>query len=365
MGMRKIAIAATGLASIIAVALFVWVGGATTPGSAGEGTRELWVTSQGTDALYVFRFPQMERLARIALPAGAQPHITTFHRGRYAYVSGMGDGTLYVIDAEGRQVVKTLKVAPGGAHQVRVTPDGRTAIVAAVGNRTLTRLAVDESRGTWAATGTLSLDELQKAPVCTVFGQDGQRAYVSLFPNGFAVVDVTSMTLLGTLATDGFVACGMIRSADGSHAVVASSGGGGHIYTLDLAHGTLVDRGTLGAADWHSFNMTPDERLGIGTSPHSDEIVLIDLIANPVRKLGTLALTALPGLSANQPDALGGGEPIQNGMLPVSLRAAGQVAVVDLKNMSGRTYTPVAAPVGPFNPMTCMNCPVHGVTVRP
>jgi hypothetical protein len=147
--------------------------------------------------------------------------------------------------------------------------------------------------------------------------------------------------------------------------VVASSGSGGHIYTLDLEHGTLVDRGTLGAADWHSFNMTLDERLGIGTSPHSDEIVLVDLIANPVRKLGTLALTVLPGLSANQPDALGGGEPIQGGMLPVSLRAAGQVAVVDLRNMSGRTYTPVVAPLGPFNLMTCMNCAVHGVTVRP
>ncbi|HVH30664.1 MAG TPA: beta-propeller fold lactonase family protein [bacterium] len=364
--MRKIAIAATALAAIIAVALLARLGGTTALGSAGDGARELWVTSQGTDALYVFRFPQMERLARIALPTGAQPHITTFHRGgRYAYVGGMGDGTVYVLDAEARQVVKTLKVAPGGAHQLRVTPDGRTALVAAVGNRTLTRLAVDESRGTWAVTGTLSLDDLQKAPVCTVFRQDGQRAYVSLFPNDIAVVDVTSMTLLDTLATDGFVACGMIRSADDSHVVIASNGDGGHIYTLDLARGTLVDRGTLGAVDWHSFNMTPDERLGIGTSPHSDEIVLIDLIANPVRKLGTLALTALPGLSANQPDALGGGEPIQRGMLPVSLRAAGQVAVVDLRNMSGRTYTPVVPPLGPFNPMTCMNCPVHGVTVRP
>ncbi len=47
--------------------------------------------------------------------------------------------------------------------------------------------------------------------------------------SGIAIVDVPSLTILGTLATDGFVACGMIKpSANADHAVVAASGGGGH-----------------------------------------------------------------------------------------------------------------------------------------
>jgi hypothetical protein len=183
-------------------------------------------------------------------------------------------------------------------------------------------------------------------------------------PSGLAIVDVPSMALVGTLPTDGFVACGIIKSADGTHAVLASSGGGGHIYTLDLAKDTLADRGTLGAADWHSFNMTPDEKLGVGTSPQSDEIVFVDLSAQPVKKLGTLVLSPRPGTGNNQPDALGGGEPIQGGLLPVSLRAAGQLALVDLADRSARSYTPIAPP-SPLNPMTCQGCAIHGVTVRP
>ena len=75
-----------------------------------------------------------------------------------------------------------------------------------------------------------------KAPVCTVFRGDGQRAYVSLLPSGIAIVDVPSLTLRGTLETDGFVACGMIKSADGNSVVIASSSSGSHIYKLDLTN---------------------------------------------------------------------------------------------------------------------------------
>jgi hypothetical protein len=156
----------------------------------------------------------------------------------------------------------------------------------------------------------------------------------------------------------------MIKSADGSRAVLASSGSGGHIYTLDLASGTLTDRGTLGMADWHSFIMTHDEKLGVGTSPGSDEIVFVDLSVQPVRKLGTLVLSARPGAGSSQPDAVGGGELLHGRTLPVSLRAAGQLALVDVADRSVRSYTPIAPPA-PFNPMTCQGCAVHGVTSRP
>ena len=45
------------------------------------------------------------------------------------------------------------------------------------------------------------------APVCSVFRDDGERAYVSLRPSGIAIVDVPTMKLIDTLKTDGFVAC--------------------------------------------------------------------------------------------------------------------------------------------------------------
>ena len=74
-----------------------------------------------------------------------------------------------------------------------------------------------------------------------MFRDDGQRAYVSLRPDGIAIVDVPTMTVLGTLPTDGFVACGMIKSKQGRMVTVASSGGGGHITRLDTVSDTLTD----------------------------------------------------------------------------------------------------------------------------
>jgi hypothetical protein len=83
-----------------------------------------------------------------------------------------------------------------------------------------------------------------------------------------------------------------------------------------MTNDMLVDRGTLGAASWHSFNMTPDGTLGFGTSPLSDEVVTIDLTTQPVTKLGTILLQPLTGTGNNQPDAVGGGEVIVHGTLP-------------------------------------------------
>jgi len=172
-----------------------------------------------------------------------------------------------------------------------------------------------------------------------------------MLPSGIAIVDVPSMTILGTLATDGFVACGMIKpSANADHAVIASAGSGGHIYTLDMTNDTLVDRGPLGAADWHSFNMTPDETLGFGSSPGIDQLVVVDLTTDPVTNLGTILLQPLPGTGNNQPDAMGGGE-----------------AIVDAEDLEVKKFIEITSPSPPgtFSTATCIGCSVHGVTVRP
>src|SRR2546428_11820563 len=113
--------------------------------------------------------------------------------------------------------------------------------------------------------------------------------------DGIVNVGVPWMTIRGTLPTDGFVACGMIKpNPRADHAVVAASGGGGHIYTLDMTNDTLVDRGTLGAASWHRLNMTRDSKLGVGTSPLSDEVAGIYLTSHPSTHVLTIPLTPLP-----------------------------------------------------------------------
>lgn len=330
--------------------------------------KELWVTHQRDSTISILSFPSGSLQSEFSLPTGTQPHIITFHSGAFAYIGGMGNGTLSIVDANSKQLVRTLTFAPALCHQGKVSPDGTTMLVSVVSTQMLHKVAVDETNRSWTPVGSLSFVPLGKKPVCTIFRADSQRAYVSMMPSGIAVVDVPSLTILNTLATDGFVACGMIKPSDNAdHAVVASNGSGGHIYTLDMTNDSLVDRGTLGSADWHSFNMSPDGTRGFGTSPLSDELVTIDLTTQPVTKLGTIPLQPLPGTGNNQPDAMGGGEAIVDGTLPVSLRAAGQVALVDANDLEIKSFIPITnpAPPGTFSTMTCIGCAVHGVTVRP
>ena len=320
---------------------------------------EVWVTSQGTHRLFILE-GQGTLVDTVQLPVGAGPHITTFPpSGVFAYVSGTGDGNLYILDADSRQVIQTLGLGPAGTHQAKPSPDGSLLLVAQIATKTLVKVAADEVTESWTVAVSLSFAPLGKSPICTVFRDDGQRAYVSLLPSGIAIVDVPTMALLGTLATDGFVACGMIKSHNGTTVMIASSGSGGHIYRLDTATDVLSDAGTLGAADWHSFNMSPNEKVGYGSSPGSDELIFVDLTQLTVANLGSLALDPTPGLANDQPDAIA----VRGNTIFVSLRASGKLAVIKAKQ--GRVSYVDISPPAPFNPMNCAGCAIHGVTIRP
>ena len=119
--------------------------------------------------------------------------------------------------------------------------------------------------------------------------------------------------------------------------------------------------------------MTADGTRGFGSSPLSDEVIIIDLTTTPVRNLGSIVFDQVPGVGKNQPDAFGGGEVIYGNVLPVGLRAAGNVALVNAHNLEVRSLVNLEPP-SPFNPMTCGpvgpptgpgGCPIHGVTPRP
>ena len=330
---------------------------------------ELWVTSQGTDRLFIVH-GQGSSIETIQVP-GIGPHIITFSPlGDYAYVAGMRNGDLSILRADDRQVVQTLHLGPTLTHQAKPSPDGSVLLVAQLASMSLIKVAADEAAESWQVAGSLSFASLGRAPICSVFRDDGERAYVSLRPSGIAVVDVPTMTHLGTLDTDGFVACGMIKSKRGRIVTVASSGGGGHIYRLDTTTDTLVDAGTLGAADWHSFNMSPNEKIGFGTSPHSDQIIVADLRGPVASPIAAVPLDPTLGIGNDEPDALS----VRGNTLFVSLRASGQLVIVKV-NQQTATFLQLSPPA-PFNPATCGpplpepptgqgGCAIHGVTVRP
>ena len=155
--------------------------------------KELWVTHQRDNTISVLSFPKGKLLDQFSLPDGTRPHITTFHSGAYAYISGMGNGTLSIVDAKSRQLVQTLTFGPALCHQGKVSPDGTTMLVSVVSTRTLYKVAVDEANQSWTPAGSVEFPE-GKPPVCTVFSADSQRAYVSTMMDGIVIVDVPSMT---------------------------------------------------------------------------------------------------------------------------------------------------------------------------
>jgi DNA-binding beta-propeller fold protein YncE len=321
---------------------------------------EVWVTSQGTDRIFILGGRQGQGgIETVELPAGTGPHIITFSpAGEFAYVSGMGNGDLSIVRADDRQLVATLDVANAGTHQAKPSPDGSVLLVAQIATQSLIKVAADAPEA-WTVAGKLFFGEHGTTPICTVFRDDGQRAYVSLLPSGIAIVDVPTMEVLDTLPTDGFVACGMVAAKDGRSIVVASSGGGGHISRLDTTTDALIDAGTLGAADWHSLNVSANGDVGFGSSPGSDELILVDLGEPSASLIATLSLDPTPGTGNDQPDAIA----VRGDAVYVTLRASGKLAIVTA-NRRTVTYVDLSRPA-PFNPVNCAGCALHGVTVRP
>ena len=327
--------------------------------SAQASNQEIWVTLQATDRIAVLHGPtgRGDR-ETIELAPGTGPHIITFSPDhRFAYVSGMGNGDLDVVSTSTRHVVDVLHLGSVGTHQAKPAPDGAFLLVAQVGMKSLIKVTADEANGSWQPGQVLSLASLGKAPICTIFSNDGRTAFVSLNPSGLAIVDVATMTIRRVLTTDGFIACGMVRARDGGSITFAASGGGGHLYRLNMATLALTDLGTLGAVDWHSFNMVPDGSVGFGTVPRGDELRIIDLTGAQATS-STLALNPSAGPARDQPDNMG----VSGDHVYISLRMSGKLAVVNFRTRSV-DYIDLAAPAAAINPANCMGCALHGVAI--
>src|SRR5215813_15487558 len=116
--------------------------------AAGTGAgqnHETWVTLQASDRIAILLGPEARgALKAIDLPSGTGPHITTFSPdGKYAYVSGMGNGDLDVIQTGTRRLLKTLSLGPTATHQAKPSPNGSTLLVAQVAQKSLIKVSVD------------------------------------------------------------------------------------------------------------------------------------------------------------------------------------------------------------------------------
>lgn len=335
----------TRLAILFAIALVA-------PAAAND-SGEIWITAQNTSELKILS--GNGQIETVPLPAEAQPHTITFSPdGLYAYVSNLGDGDLWVVRTQDRQMVTTIDLGPNWTHHTQPSPDGSILLSANPMTGMLTKIAADEEAETWTPVATMNVKTATGTglgPVCVAFRPDGERAYVTLFGPGIAVVDVATMTVIRTLPTAGGVVCGMANSKDGRTIFVIANGGTGHFYRLDTTTDTLTEDTGYGAiaVGIHGLIMSANEKRAYITAPASDEVKVLNLNGNDV---GTISLDWRPGVS-DQPDSFAR----KGSHLYVALRFGGQVARINTQT-GDVEYLNIAPPA-------TTGWALHGMAVRP
>lgn len=296
---------------------------------------EVWLVNQAQDRIHILvdDFPAGD----IDLAGnGDAPHLVNFSPdGRFAFVASENNGAVTAIRTSDRAIVSNLiipanqGVAPPFTHQAAPTPDGSRLFVAHLGNRTLHEVNVDRESGALTL-GDQSL-VLPRSPVCTVFSEDGSKAYVSLFGDGIAVVDVDSLTQIGEIATAGAVECGMHHLPDGSFIVTSNGGSGsrqGVVSRLDSSNDSLTEIMRIDGTDIHGLTIGPDGETAYITARGSEMLFNVDVgpgqTGTAQTPTSSVSLDVTPDAN-DTPDQLD----FLAGNVYVSLRQVGKLAIVD------------------------------------
>lgn len=115
--------------------------------------------------------------------------------GKQAWVANAGDGTISVIDLGQKKVTATLAARVPGANRLKITPDGKRALVSAGPDLVILDTA------THAEVRRLALGHGSGG---ILIQPDGARAYVAFGPDNFvAVVDLKTLALVGKIDVGG------------------------------------------------------------------------------------------------------------------------------------------------------------------
>lgn len=115
--------------------------------------------------------------------------------GKEAWVANAGDGTVSVIDLATKKVTATLDVNAKGANRLKITPDGKLALISAGPELVI----VD--RATQKEVKRLTLGHGSGG---ILIQPDGARAFVAFSPDGFvAVIDLKTLAMVAKIDAGG------------------------------------------------------------------------------------------------------------------------------------------------------------------
>ena len=274
------------------------------------------------------------------LTTGAGPHeVAISPDGRTAVVADYGQAepghTLTVIDLPARKVSKTIDLGEHGRpHGIQYLPDGKRVAVTAEHGRHL--LVVNVESGTIEQ----STKTDQDVSHMLVLTPDASRVYVANIRSGTAsVIDMTSAEVIAT-----------IKTGPGAEAIDVSPDGK-EVWVGNRAADTIsiIDNDTLAVVETVScgtfpirLKFTPDGRYVLVSNARSGDVAVIDAATRkPIKRIAMQEKAVNDTSDRLFKDRLGGG-PVPVGILIepkgrlawVANTNADVVTVIDLKTLT-------------------------------
>lgn len=187
-------------------------------------------------------------------------------------VANKSDATLSFVDEGSGEVVATLPTG-AGPHEVAVSPDGETAVVANYGGQTpgnsLTVVNVPRAE----VTATLDLGD-NRRPHGLLFLDATTLAVTTEAAGTLTLVDLATGKVAGTIAT-GQEVSHMLAVAPGSDRAYVANIGSGSVTVLDLAKGAKVGDVATGEGA-EGVAVSPDGRWVWVSNRGADTVSLVD-----------------------------------------------------------------------------------------
>lgn len=263
------------------------------------------------------------------------------------------DAKARILDAHDG-TLKALAPTGDGPHEVAITPDGRTAVVADYGAQTpgKTLTLVDLQSGT--VTRTIDLAPHTR-PHGIAFASDGTLLVTSETSRAVLEIDLAKGEVARVLPTDAELSHMLALSPDGKRVYTANMKSG-TVSAIDRASGKVVAQTATGNKP-EAIDVSPDGReVWVG---HNDDGKVVVLDATTLEELAEIACGPLPIRVKFTPDGA---------TVLVSCAASGELAFLDARTRreTARLAFETLTPAPPAPPGWKAGTPVPvGILVEP
>ena len=254
----------------------------------------LFITNTKSDSVSVIDTDTLEVVGTIPVGKG-KPNRIVFHPdGKTAWVVYDKSHDLGVIDAEGRKLLRRVKIG-GNPYNLAFTPDGRHLLVLDWSSDTSNDEVIFYDLKAEKIDGRV---EVSTWPAHGVFSRDGKLVYVSGETAGdVTIIDVTTRTTVGRVVHGGGDAMGLAVTTDGK-TLYAAAGENKAILKIDTATNKIVGETPLPGVV-HEATLTLDGKYLYTTLRKINKIVVVRTADDKI--VATIPQKGFPDLVTMEP----------------------------------------------------------------